>query len=80
VPSEPVVLVDVAELRGEADEARCLAALFQDPETISDLLSYAAALDADANRCGNAVRHPEDALMAENFSGSMWPNALIGVR
>jgi len=46
---------DIFELRGEAAEARCLAVKFQDRQTVSDLLNYAAALEGDANLCEQAI-------------------------
>ena len=76
MPSEPIALVDLAELRREAAEARCLAAKFKDHETIADLLLYAAALEVDANRFEQALSHRASAFVNDNSRRSMWTNPL----
>ena len=66
MPREPIAMVDIAVLRGEAAEARCLAAKFKDRETVTDLLSYAAALEVDATRCDQTLSDRENALANDN--------------
>ena len=77
MPSEPMALVDIAELRIEAAEARCLASKFKDPESVADLLSYAAALELDANRCEQALSRRESVLVSDNSRRRMWTNRLL---
>jgi hypothetical protein len=48
--SESEDLVDVSELRVEAEDARYLASTSKDRAAIADLLNYAAALERDASR------------------------------
>jgi len=77
VPSQSAALVDVIELREEADEARYLASLFKDSDTVSDLLSYAAALEDDADRWEEEGTGSGDVLMADKLAGSMWPKIFL---
>ena len=51
-----LALANAAELRVEAREARHLASLLGDSDTVSDLLAYASALEADAICC-EGLRH-----------------------
>ena len=71
---EPISLIDVCELRGEAAEARCLAVKFKDRETVSDLLNYAAALEGDADFCEQALGQRSKLLrpnyFANHFAGA----------
>ena len=77
MPSEPMALVNIAELRIEAAEARCLASQFKDRETVGDLLSYAAALEFDANRYEQALSQRESVLVSDNSRRRMWTNRLL---
>ncbi|HEY4266444.1 MAG TPA: hypothetical protein VGM72_14095 [Micropepsaceae bacterium] len=65
-------LVDTAELRKQASEARYLAAAFKDRATVSDLLSYATALERDAARWEEVVRKTGATSVASYFSA--WLN------
>lgn len=65
--SQVAALAEIAELRGEAEEARGLASMFTEPDAIADLLSYARALELDANRSEEALHHPDDILLMEKF-------------
>ena len=47
--AQETVIENIAELRAEADEARHLATMFDDPASIADLFKYAASLEADAD-------------------------------
>jgi hypothetical protein len=58
-------LVDVVELRVEADEARYLASTSRDRAAVADLLKYAAALERDATRWEEAHRNSGGASIAD---------------
>ena len=49
-PPPPIATIEnVAELRTEADEARHLTSVLDDPESIADLFEYAESLEVDAD-------------------------------
>lgn len=72
--SESISLIDIAALRTEAAEARRLAVKFKDRETVTDLLSYAAALEGDAKRCEEMFAPRESGLTASAPRRSVWTN------
>ena len=74
VASESISLIDIAELRTEAAEARRLAVKFKDRKTVLDLLRYAAALEGDANRCEQKFVPRDSALENDSSRPSMWTN------
>lgn len=79
MPSQSKVLFDSAELWAEAKEARYLASTLKDRATVSDLLSYAAALERDAARWETLHKTPGVSLV-EYFT-SWWNDfALPGQR
>ena len=58
---------DVSELREEAASARELASAFDDGQTVTDLLNYAAALEREATRLGSQFPTPAPASLAIRF-------------
>jgi hypothetical protein len=75
---KPHSLVDIAELRMQANEARHLASTFKDRAIIRDLLNYASALERDAAQWDEVVRKNPGAPLAACFSA--WWNALFAMR
>jgi hypothetical protein len=74
VASDSISLIDIDALRTEAAEARRLAVKFKDRDTVTDLLSYAAALEGDAKRCEEMFCPRESALTAAAPRRSLWTN------
>ena len=61
---------DVSELREEAASARELASAFDDGQTVTELLNYAAALEREATRLGSqfpTIFSPAPASLAIRF-------------
>ena len=49
----------IAALRGEATQSRCLAAMMTDQQAITDLVLYAEALEAEAEHLLEALGAPQ---------------------
>ena len=77
MPSESIAPIKAVALRVEACEARYLASAFRDSATICDLLTYAAALEDDADRWDDALRHRHSLSLTEDFYGSLWSNVFL---
>jgi hypothetical protein len=69
--SESEDLVDVSELRVEAEDARYLASTSKDRAAVSDLLNYATALERDASCWEDVHRNSVGRSILDYFS-SWW--------